>query len=90
MSWAAPLFLWLVLLPLGAAVLLRRRSDVRPAARWRAMLRVAVSGSQLRAIGVSRLRPGYISLLAIALATVALARPLWGESDDGAFTSSVK
>jgi Ca-activated chloride channel family protein len=86
MSWAAPLILWVLLLPVAAAFAIRRDGEAGPSQRWAAIRRVAVSGTRLRAPGAGRLRPGYISLAAIALALMALARPLWGEREDGAFT----
>ncbi len=86
MSWATPLILVLLLLPVAAVFAIRRDGRAGLSQRWAAIRRVAVSGVRLRALAAARLRPGYISLAAIAFALIALARPLWGEREDGAFT----
>ncbi|MFT4047853.1 MAG: VWA domain-containing protein, partial [Solimonas sp.] len=88
MSWGAPLFLFALVVPAAVVPLMLRhlRGAVPP--RWPAMQRVAVSGNRIRGAVRRRAVPAVLTLLAIALAIVALARPRWGEQDVDAFTSS--
>jgi Ca-activated chloride channel family protein len=85
MTFEHPWVLLALLLPLYGAVELRRRRRSAPASRWPAMLRVSVAGDRVVPARPRAARSATLLLLAGALTIVALARPQWGSSDEGAY-----
>jgi len=82
MSWGAPWVLLGLLLPLGLAGGLAVRRRRRDAGLPPTLLRLSLSGRQLRPGDARAARMPWLLLLALALGLVALARPRWGEPRD--------
>ncbi len=89
MSWAEPFYLLLLLLPVVMLIAVYRREQTSQPSRWKAMQKVAVSGERIRTVNTAQIRPACtISLIAILLGIIALARPLWGEQSNSLHTSA--
>ncbi len=89
MSWAEPLYLLLLLLPIASLIAVYRMERTSRQSRWLAMQKVAVSGDRVRTVTTAHIRPACtISILAILFGVFALARPLWGEQSGNFHTSA--
>ena len=86
MSWGAPWWLLALILPLLGAMGIVRLMRAAPRLRWHAIKRVAIAGQRLRPAQSRPRRPAFITLLAITLALIAVAKPRWGEQNQESYT----
>jgi Ca-activated chloride channel family protein len=83
-----PWILLALVLPLYGAVELRRLARSAEPVRWPAMLRVAVAADRVVPARVRGPRAALLLMLACAAAIVALARPQWGTTNEGAYVQT--
>jgi Ca-activated chloride channel homolog len=86
MGWGNPWMLLALVFPaLGIAVLLRRAKQ-RAIVRWPAIRRVAIAGNSIRPALPVNTGPALLTMLALALALIAIARPRWGEHTEESYS----
>ena len=88
MSFGNPWFLLALIFPLIAAVGIRRLTMQAAKPQWPIMRRVSILGHRVRFAGPQQLRPAFITLGAIALVILALAKPRWGEQTEEMFVNT--
>jgi Ca-activated chloride channel family protein len=87
MNFANPWMLCTLLLPLGAAWIVRRtRQHSKPLP---AVGRVSIStDNQVHVAAPRKVAPAYLVMAAVALGLIAIARPQWGEREEVSFSQS--
>lgn len=88
MSFGNPWFLLALIFPLIAAVGIRRLTMQAPKPRWQVIRRVSILGNRVRFAAPQAMRPAFITLGAIALVILALAKPRWGEQTEEMFVNT--